>query len=296
MMMKRALAVLLLLVSTVAAEAAQFKVIVNRSAKSDSLTKQQVSDLFLKKTTKWPDGTVVAAVDQPDSSAVREAFSKEIHGKPASAVKSYWNKQIFSGRDLPPLEKKTDAEVVAYVRRPAPSAMSLKVPRPTASASWSCAEREPSMVAGTKNMGGALLNRLKFRHKLLLLPALAAAGFLVVLLQSIVFNVQNARRLELIERGYYPATRDAEELNQQLMTIERAFQDAVAAQSASDVEAIDALLAKALRQIDSTASNRSSGRFSGRRPGGVRGLRDRPCDDAAYDRRRIRRACSPFFR
>ncbi len=116
--MKRALvlAALSFLLLTGAAEAAQFKVIVNRAVKSDSLTKQQVSDLFLKKTTKWSDGIAVAAVDQPDSSAVREAFSKEIHGKHASAVKSYWNKQIFSGRDLPPLEKKTDAEVVAYVR------------------------------------------------------------------------------------------------------------------------------------------------------------------------------------
>ncbi len=116
--MKRALALasLLLIVWTVAAQAGQFKVIVNSSVKTDALTRQQLSELFLKKTTKWGDGTVVAAVDQPDSSNVREAFSKEIHGKPASAVASFWNRQIFSGRDLPPLEKKTDAEVVAYVR------------------------------------------------------------------------------------------------------------------------------------------------------------------------------------
>jgi ABC-type phosphate transport system substrate-binding protein len=115
--MKRTLAALLLLFAwSVNAQASQFKVIVNRSVNTDALTRQQVSDLFLKKTTKWQDGTSVAAVDQPDSSAVRDAFSREIHGKPASAVKSYWNKQIFSGRDLPPLEKKTDAEILAYVR------------------------------------------------------------------------------------------------------------------------------------------------------------------------------------
>jgi len=104
-------------------------------------------------------------------------------------------------------------------------------------------------------MVATFLNRLKFRHKLLLLPALAAVGFLVVLFVSVVFNVRNARRLDLIERGYYPATRDAEQLNQQLIAIQRAFQDAVAAQSASEVEAIDALHAKALQQIDATASN-----------------------------------------
>lgn len=114
--MKNAFALMLLLAWTAAAQAAEFKVIVNRSVNTESLSRQQVSDLFLRKTAKWPDGAAVAPVDQPDASPVREAFSKDVHGKPTAAVKSYWNKQIFSGRDLPPLEKKTDAEVVAYVR------------------------------------------------------------------------------------------------------------------------------------------------------------------------------------
>jgi len=115
--MKRAFAIVLLLLSAAAAaHAAEFKVIVNRSVKSDALTRQQIADLFLKKTTRWADGSAAAPVDLPDTSTAREAFSKDVLGKPASAVKSYWNKQIFSGRDLPPLEKKTDAEVTAYVR------------------------------------------------------------------------------------------------------------------------------------------------------------------------------------
>ena len=33
-----------------------------------------------------------------------------------AAVKSYWNQQIFSGRDVPPVEKKSDAEVLTFVR------------------------------------------------------------------------------------------------------------------------------------------------------------------------------------
>ena len=115
--MKRALVFALsLLLWTAAAEAGQFKTIVNRSVSTDALTKQQVSDLFLKKTTRWPDGSAAAPVDQPDTSSVRDSFSNDILGKPVSAIKSYWNKQIFSGRDLPPLEKKSDAEVVEYVR------------------------------------------------------------------------------------------------------------------------------------------------------------------------------------
>jgi ABC-type phosphate transport system substrate-binding protein len=31
-------------------------------------------------------------------------------------VKSYWQQQIFSGRDVPPPEKQTENDVVAFVR------------------------------------------------------------------------------------------------------------------------------------------------------------------------------------
>ncbi len=101
---------------TVAAQAATFKVIVNNSVSASSLSKKAASDLFLKKTTKWENGAAVLPVDQIDSSSAREGFSKAVHGKTAAAVKSYWNQQIFSGRDVPPVEKKSDAEVLAFVR------------------------------------------------------------------------------------------------------------------------------------------------------------------------------------
>ena len=98
------------------AQAASYKVIVHNSVSVSSLSKKAASDLFLKKTTKWESGAAVTPVDQLDSSNTREAFSKAVHGKTAAAVKSYWNQQIFSGRDVPPVEKKSDAEVLSFVR------------------------------------------------------------------------------------------------------------------------------------------------------------------------------------
>jgi ABC-type phosphate transport system substrate-binding protein len=89
---------------------------VNNSVSVSSLSKKAASDFFLKKTTKWENGTAVMPVDQLDSSNTREGFSKAVHGKTAAAVKSYWNQQIFSGRDVPPVEKKSDAEVLSFVR------------------------------------------------------------------------------------------------------------------------------------------------------------------------------------
>ena len=100
--MKRALAVLITLAAA-NAYAAGYKLIINNSVHVESLSKKEVSDLFMKRTSRWSSGTPVVPIDQSDRTAVREEFSKDVHGKPAAAVKSYWQQQIFSGRDVPPV-------------------------------------------------------------------------------------------------------------------------------------------------------------------------------------------------
>jgi len=96
--------------------AAGYKVIVHPANPTTSLAKKDISALFLKKKTKWDDGTPATAVDQAEKSAARASFTTAIHGKSVAAVKSYWQQQIFSGRDVPPVEKASDAEVMAFVR------------------------------------------------------------------------------------------------------------------------------------------------------------------------------------
>ena len=99
-----------------AASGASFKLVAHPRVATDSLLVAEGSRIFLKKTAKWPDGAPVVPVDLPVASRVREAFSQAVHKKSASAVDAYWQKQIFTGRDLPPLTKATDAEVLAFVR------------------------------------------------------------------------------------------------------------------------------------------------------------------------------------
>ena len=55
-------------------------------------------------------------MDQPEGSPVREAFTKAVLRKSVSAVKSYWQQQIFSGRAVPPTERPSDTEVLNFVR------------------------------------------------------------------------------------------------------------------------------------------------------------------------------------
>ena len=98
------------------ARADGYQVIANASVGAASLAKAQISQMFLKKLGKWPDGKPVVACDQAKSAAIRDAFSKAVHGRGAAAIVAFWQQQIFSGADVPPAEKATEAEVIAFVK------------------------------------------------------------------------------------------------------------------------------------------------------------------------------------
>jgi ABC-type phosphate transport system substrate-binding protein len=99
-----------------AEEPAGFKIVVNASNPAGALSREEVADLFLKKSTAWPDGRHALPVDQPTSADPRRAFSTEILRQNTNDVAAYWNRAIFSGRGTPPITKPTDAEVMAYLR------------------------------------------------------------------------------------------------------------------------------------------------------------------------------------
>jgi ABC-type phosphate transport system substrate-binding protein len=95
---------------------ADFVVIVNDTSAIDALSKSQISNLFLMKSTSWNDGSRVRPVDQVSGATVRDSFSEAVHGKSVSAIKSFWQKKIFSGAGTPPPEKRSDIEVIEYVK------------------------------------------------------------------------------------------------------------------------------------------------------------------------------------
>lgn len=98
-----------------AQEAPSFKVIVNASNPVSTISVKQVAKFFLKKESRWGNGTEVLPIDLTVESPAREGFSLAVLGKPTPAVKSYWQQMIFSGRGTPPMETSTEADVVAFV-------------------------------------------------------------------------------------------------------------------------------------------------------------------------------------
>jgi hypothetical protein len=94
----------------------RYWVVVHPDNPSITLRRDEVSRLFLKKLTRWSDGSTAAPVDLVESSPARDAFSRDVHRRPASAIKKYWQRMVFSGQSAPPPEVATDEDVLAMVR------------------------------------------------------------------------------------------------------------------------------------------------------------------------------------
>ncbi len=106
----------MLVVAPATVKAQDVKVIVNSASSVGEMPAADVSNIFLKKTAKFPGGGAAVPVDQAKGSAVRSAFSKSVLGRPAAAVDAYWQQQIFAGGELPPSTKASDDDVVAFVK------------------------------------------------------------------------------------------------------------------------------------------------------------------------------------
>ena len=99
-----------------AGEGGEFRVIVDPENTTTAATRELLAEAFLKTSSRWPDGEIIRPVDQRPESSARKSFSDSILKRTVSAVRSYWQQRIFSGRDVPPPELDSDDAVVRYVR------------------------------------------------------------------------------------------------------------------------------------------------------------------------------------
>jgi ABC-type phosphate transport system substrate-binding protein len=84
---------------------AEVVVVVNPKAAESSMTKDQVAQFFLGKST------TMTPVDQADSNPIRAEFYKKVTDKDASQVKSLWSKLVFTGKATMPKEAPDSAAV-----------------------------------------------------------------------------------------------------------------------------------------------------------------------------------------
>ncbi|WP_017460335.1 hypothetical protein [Dyella ginsengisoli] len=113
-MLKNTIAALILMMVSVPALAG-IDVIVSAHSNASSMSKDDVSALYLGRTQNLPGGGKAKLYDLPDGNAGRDAFYTAATGKSASQVKAVWSRLVFSGRAVPPTEVHDDAAMVKAV-------------------------------------------------------------------------------------------------------------------------------------------------------------------------------------
>jgi ABC-type phosphate transport system substrate-binding protein len=76
----------------------------------------RLAKMLDKKIKRWDHGVSVTPINLQPDSPVRERFTQMVHGKTISEVEKYWQRMIFSGRDVPPMVRSGDREVLDFVR------------------------------------------------------------------------------------------------------------------------------------------------------------------------------------
>lgn len=102
-----------------ARDSAADTVVVVVSARSDvtQISRLHLADLYLGRSTRFPNGAPATPIDQKPGSADREAFLSAYLGRSEAQMKSHWSRLVFTGRGRPPREAASGQAVRDLVAR-----------------------------------------------------------------------------------------------------------------------------------------------------------------------------------
>jgi len=105
-----------ILVLSMSAFAADVKVIANNSITANSVSADELKNLFLETNNSLSDGSKAQPV-LAKGGAAHQAFVKQYLDKSDSALQAYYRTLVFTGKGSMPKELASDAEIVAYVAK-----------------------------------------------------------------------------------------------------------------------------------------------------------------------------------
>lgn len=123
---------MLLLASVLTATqvSAEILVIVNKANSLRSISAQDLKNIYLGKTRKFPNGQSAEAFNL-DYDGTREKFEAKVLGKNKSALGRYWSKRIFTGKGKPPKSVGDDRAMIENVSRQTDAIGYIKGGQPT---------------------------------------------------------------------------------------------------------------------------------------------------------------------
>lgn len=94
---------------------AEILFVTNKDVPVDSLTSNQIQDIFLGKMVKWPDNSRVHFVVL--EGGVHDSFLKQYIKRTSSQYNVYWKKMLFTGKGNKPKSFDSEKALVDYVKQ-----------------------------------------------------------------------------------------------------------------------------------------------------------------------------------
>jgi len=79
----------------------QVVVVVSKDSVVESLNNQQVANIFLAKSNRFPNGNKATPIEIKNN-AIRAKFYHSITGKSENQLNAYWTTLVFTGKGKPP--------------------------------------------------------------------------------------------------------------------------------------------------------------------------------------------------
>lgn len=108
--------ILMVLVFAWGSAFADVLIITNKDVPEDTLTQQEIRDIFLGKRVQWSDNSRIrfAALDSPQ---LHNMFLELYVRLSEPDWKTYWKRMVFTGRGLPPETVPTEADMIEFVSK-----------------------------------------------------------------------------------------------------------------------------------------------------------------------------------
>ncbi|WP_346797122.1 phosphate ABC transporter substrate-binding protein [Halomonas sp. Bachu 37] len=95
---------------------AEVVVVVSAQNPLATLTRSELADIYLGRSSRFPTGQPAMPIDLRESSSVYVTFYRKYLGQTPAQIKMHWSRLIFTGRGQPPrslADSKTMANFVA---------------------------------------------------------------------------------------------------------------------------------------------------------------------------------------
>lgn len=90
-------------------------VIAHPATTADSLSAEQVSQIFLGRTRAFPDGSPVLSINMAEGTETRALFLDQVLGKTEQQIRAHWSRMVFTGKAKPPRNAQNRDDLIRIV-------------------------------------------------------------------------------------------------------------------------------------------------------------------------------------